>query len=91
MCDLNLAAVALKVKGFAEAKIRCLRVLEQERASVAVLFCPARAEVGLEVCISTIANCRAMYEVGLGNGRVRVLNQAARALLGGRNPEGPPA
>ena len=48
LCDLNLAAVALKVDDFVETKSRCKKVLEKERTNVKALYRLAQADVGLK-------------------------------------------
>ena len=45
LCDLNLAAVALKVDDFVETRYRCKKVLEKERTNVKALYRLAQAAV----------------------------------------------
>merc|ERR1712151_1058857 len=76
-CQLNSAAVQLKLKEYGEAKAACNSVLKDEKGNVKALYRRAQAELGLKNFQESMADCRKVVELDPQNKEARaLLNQA---------------
>lgn len=73
-CELNKAAVCLKLKDFVEARAACNTVLKEDAQNSKALYRRAQAELGLKNFFECIGDCRKVMEL-------EAQSREARALL----------
>jgi FK506-binding protein 4/5 len=78
-CELNKAAVALKLKNFADAKKACEAVLKDDGLNVKATFRHAQAEYGLKNFLECIRDCKKVVELDAKNREARDLLKQAQA------------
>jgi FK506-binding protein 4/5 len=78
-CELNKAAVLLKLKDFDEAKKACSAVIKDDSANVKAFFRRAQAELGLKNFQDCIRDCKKVVELDAQNKEVRALMKQAQA------------
>jgi len=78
-CELNKAAVSLKLKDFAGAKTACEAVLKDDGLNVKATFRRAQAEYGLKNFLECIRDCKKVVELDSKNREARELLKQAQA------------
>jgi len=78
-CELNKAAVSLKLKLYSEAKKSCEEVLKEDRLNVKATFRQAQAEYGLKNFSDCIRGCKKVVELDPKNREARELLKEAQA------------
>merc|ERR1719188_2132685 len=78
-CELNKAAVYLRLKDYAEAKAACNCVLKDDKQNVKALYRHAQAELGLKNFLECIADCKKVAGIDAQNRDVRVLLKEAHS------------
>jgi len=78
-CELNKAAVCLKLKDYGEAKAACNCVLKEDSQNAKALYRRAHAELGLKNFTECIGDCKKVVELEAHNREVRDLFKQAQA------------
>jgi len=78
-CQLNAAAVQLKLKEYGEAKAACNSVLKDEKGNVKAVYRRAQADLGLKNFQECIAGCKKVVELDPQNKEARALLKQAQA------------